>query len=213
MRSRRQWLRRLAGAHVRMDAFQGAAEELPGAQVGRLEEIRLLPGPHRLHHLALAIVVEALEQKRREPPAAALARRNRHWPPPRGEVRPRSSAPLRAPSMRSRRSTEAPSPSLSLFETCSLATLMAACARCKGSMPRPLAAAFSSRGQSSSNCLKSASAFSLRACHSGGSFWPSIHSSLALAAVAISSSVRPEEAVTVMLCRRPVCTSIAETET
>jgi len=29
----------------------------------------------------------------------------------------------------------------------------------------------------------------------------------------ISSSVRPEEAVTVMLCLRPVCTSMAETET
>src|SRR5205823_7103490 len=128
-----------------------ALEELAGAEVGRLEEIRLLPGPHRLHHLAFAVVVEAFEQQRREPPAAALARRNGHWLPPRGEVRPRSRAPLRAPSMRSRRSTEAARPSLSLFETWSLATLIAAWARCRGSLPRALAAAFSSRGQSSSN--------------------------------------------------------------
>src|SRR5438105_5157520 len=213
MRSGRERLGGLAGTHVRVDPLEGAAEELAGAQIGGLEPIRLLLCPYPLHHLALAVVVEALEQQRREPPAAALAGRNRHWPPPRGEVRPRSSAPLRAPSMRSRRSTEAARPSLSLFETCSLATLIAALARCRGSMPSPLAAAFSSRGQSSSNCLKSCSAFSLRAAHSGGSFWPSIHSSLALAAVAISSSVRPEEAVTVMLCLRPVCTSMAETET
>src|SRR5207237_563175 len=113
---------------VRVDPLESAAEELAGAQVGGLEEVRLLPGPYRLHHLALAVVIQALEEERREPPAAALAGRNRHWPPPRGEVRPRSTAPLRA-------------------------------------------------------------------------------------ATVISSSVRPEEAVTVMLCLRPVCTSMAETET
>src|SRR5205814_8688280 len=131
--------RRLADAHVRMDPLEGAAEELARAQVGRLEEIGLLPGPHCLHHLAFTVVVQALEQQRREPPTAAG---KRHWPPPRGQVRPRSTAHLRAPSMRSRRSTEAASPSLSLLATCSLATLIAASARRKAPMPSPLAPAF-----------------------------------------------------------------------
>jgi hypothetical protein len=47
-----------------MDPLEGAAEELSRAQVRRLEEVRLLPGADRLPHLALAIVVEPLEEER-----------------------------------------------------------------------------------------------------------------------------------------------------
>src|SRR6267378_2197327 len=204
--------RRGGRSHVGVDPLQRAAQELARAQVGRLQRVRLLPGAHRLQHAPLAIVVEALQQQRGE--VVLLGRRRRaHELPPRGETRPRSTAPRSAPSMRSRRSMLDASPTVSFCWICSLATLSAASARCTGSWPGPSAAACFRRGHSSSNCRKTSSARALCLWNSGSSFCPSIHSSLALVAVLISSSVRPELAVTVMLCRSPVCTSSAETET
>src|ERR1700682_3903248 len=139
--------------HVRVDALQGRAEELARAQVGGLEEIRLLPDAHRLQHSPLSIVVRPLEEERGKPSAAGRGRG--HLPPP--WPTPRSTAPFKAPSRRSRRSMDPASPSLSFCATCSRATESAAWARCSGSCPRPSAAARVNRGQSASNSLNSSS--------------------------------------------------------
>src|SRR5438552_3041738 len=207
----RRLLRGRRRGHVRMDALQRAAQELARAQVGRLQRVGLLPGAHRLQHAALAVVIEPLEEEAGE--LVLLGRGHVHERSPRGATSPRSTAPRSAPSMSSRRSRLARRPALSFCCTCSRARLKAASARCIGSLPSPFAAVCWRRGHSSSNCLKISSARALCFWNSGCSFCPSIHSSLALAAVLISSSVRPELAVTVMLWRRPVFTSSAETET
>src|SRR6266852_9233645 len=206
----RRLLRGRRRSHVCMYQLQRAAQEFARAQVGRLQHVRLFPGAHGLHHAALAVVVEPLQQEGGE---LLLGRRGAHDLPPRGETSPRSTAPRSAPSMRSSRSRLPARPADSFCWTCSLATLSAASARSTGSLPSPFAAACLRRGHSSANCLNSSSARAFCFWNSGASFCPSVHSSLALAAVLISSSVRPELEVTVMLWRSPVCTSSAETET
>jgi len=46
-----------------MDALQRRTQELARAQIGRLEQVSLFPGAHRVEHLALAVMIETLEKQ------------------------------------------------------------------------------------------------------------------------------------------------------